>query len=293
MNKRFNVTRRDFLKLLGVAALDLFLLGIGGVSYSLWVEPNLFTVETVHLKLPRLSHQFSGLRLAQISDIHMGGWMNLTRLQHVADLILEEKPDVLLITGDFVIGHEVVDISTQMVDDLIFGLSRLASSIPTFAVLGNHDYWTDVETVRHMLSSSGITELTNTIFTLKRGEETLHLCGVDDVWEGDARLDDIITQIYDESSAILLAHEPDFADTSAATGRFDLQLSGHTHGGQVVLPFIGPQILPHLGRKYPSGLYRVQEMFLYTNRGVGMARLPLRINCPPEITVFILESMTS
>jgi predicted MPP superfamily phosphohydrolase len=90
-----------------------------------------------------------------------------------------------------------------------------------------------------------------------------------------------------------LAHEPDFADTSAATGRFDLQLSGHTHGGQVVLPFIGPPILPHLGRKYPSGLYKVQEMFQYTNRGVGMARLPLRINCPPEITVFILESMES
>ncbi|HJQ15039.1 MAG TPA: metallophosphoesterase [Anaerolineales bacterium] len=293
MKQKRQISRRDFLKLTGVAALDVLLLGIGGVSYSLWVEPNLFTVETVHLKLPRLSRQFSGLRLAQISDIHMGGWMNPTRLQYVADLVLEEKPDVLLITGDFVIGHDPVDISPQMVDDLIFGLSRLASSIPTFAVLGNHDYWTDVETVRQMLSTSGITELTNAVFTLKSGVETLHLCGVDDVWKGDVRLDHVIAQLPDESSAILLAHEPDFADTSAATGRFDLQLSGHTHGGQVVLPFIGPPILPYLGRKYPSGLYRVREMFQYTNRGVGMARLPLRINCPPEITIFVLEGASS
>ena len=292
MNKRFSVTRRGFLKLLGVAALDLFLLGVGGAGYSFAVEPNLFTVETVRLKLPRLSRQFSGMRLAQISDIHMGGWMDLARLQRVADLVLEEKPDVLLITGDFVIGHDAVDLSTQMIDDLVFGLSRLASSIPTFAVLGNHDYWTDVKTIRHMLASSGITELTNAVFTLKRGGDTLYLCGVDDVWEGDARLDDVIAQIHDDSSAILLAHEPDFADTSAATGRFDLQLSGHTHGGQVVLPFLGPPILPYLGRKYPSGLYKVRDMFQYTNRGVGMARLPLRINCPPEITLFILESMT-
>jgi uncharacterized protein len=293
MKRTLRFTRRDFLKLMGVVALDFFLLAIGGVGYGYLMEPNWFKVETIRLKLPRLSRKFSGLRIAQISDIHMGGWMNLERLQRVADLVIEEKPDMLLITGDFVIGHSAADISQQSVQDLITGLSRLGTSFPTFAVLGNHDYWTDVETVRHILSSSGITELTNTVFTLQRENESLHLCGVDDIWEGDARLDDVIAQLSDDGSAILLAHEPDFADTSAATERFDLQLSGHTHGGQVVLPFIGPPILPYLGRKYPSGLYKVGEMLQYTNRGIGMARLPIRINCPPEITVFILESMAS
>jgi predicted MPP superfamily phosphohydrolase len=293
MKRTLRFTRRDFLKLMGVVALDFFLLAIGGVGYGYLMEPNWFKVETIRLKLPRLSRKFSGLRIAQISDIHMGGWMNLERLQRVADLVIEEKPDMLLITGDFVIGHSAADISQQSVQDLITGLSRLVTSFPTFAVLGNHDYWTDVETVRHILSSSGITELTNTVFTLQRENESLHLCGVDDIWDGDARLDDVIAQLSDDGSAILLAHEPDFADTSAATERFDLQLSGHTHGGQVVLPFIGPPILPYLGRKYPSGLYKVGEMLQYTNRGIGMARLPIRINCPPEITVFILESMAS
>jgi uncharacterized protein len=290
MRKRQPLTRRDFLKVTGVAVLDFFLLSIGGTGYGYLLEPNQFKVETVRLQLPRLSRKFSGLRLAQISDIHIGGWMNGERFQRVADLVIAEKPDLLLITGDFVIGHEANAISQQMVQDLTLVLSRLADSFPTFAVLGNHDYWTDAERVRHILSSSGVTDLTNTIFSLTRDNENLHLCGVDDIWAGDARLEDVLAQLGDDSAAILMAHEPDFADISAATGRFDLQLSGHTHGGQVVLPLIGPPLLPYLGRKYPLGLYKVGEMFQYTNRGVGMARVPLRINCPPEITLFVLES---
>ena len=292
MKKRTRLTRRDFLKLVGVAALDLSLLGIGGVGYGFLMEPNSFKLETVRLQLPRLARSFSGLRLAQLSDLHMGGWMNAARLQHVVDLVLDQKPDVLLITGDFLIGHDDVKISDQVVNDLIEPLSRLSSSIPSFAVLGNHDYWTNVETVRHVLFTSGITELTNAVSTLKRGQDSLHICGVDDIWEGTPLLDLVIAQLSDNSTAVLLAHEPDFADTSAATGRFDLQLSGHTHGGQVVLPLIGPPILPYLGRKYPSGLYKVGEMFQYTNRGTGMARLPLRLNCPPEITVIELNAAT-
>ena len=198
-----------------------------------------------------------------------------------------------MITGDFLIGRDVGKISDEDLDGLKTELSRLAASFPTFAVLGNHDYWTDAQTVRNLLKASGITDLTNAVFTLQREEAKLHICGVDDVWEGDVHLEKVIAQLSDDSAAILLAHEPDFADTSAATARFDLQLSGHTHGGQVVLPLLGAPILPYLERKYPMGLYKVEKMFQYTNRGVGMARLPIRMNCPPEITVFILDSMVS
>lgn len=293
MKKSLRVTRRDFLKLVGVAALDFFILAITGMGYGYLMQPNRFDVATVSLKLPRLSRRFSGLRVVLISDVHMGGWMNGKRLQYVADLITAQKPDVLLITGDFFIGRNVSVMTQQTIQELTAGLSRLATSFPTFAVLGNHDYWIDSEKVRRILETSGVMDLTNAVFTLKRQEDNLHICGVDDVWEGDARLDQVVAQLADDSAAILLAHEPDFADISAATGRFDLQLSGHTHGGQIVLPFIGPPILPYLGRKYPSGLYKVRGMYQYTNRGIGMGRLPLRINCPPEITLFILESPAS
>jgi len=287
--KRKKLTRRDFLKLLKAGAIDLAVLALGGVGYSVLVGPAQFTVETVHLKLPRLPRAFAGLRIAQISDIHMGSWMNLDRFQQVADLVLAQKPDLLLITGDFLFGHNFNEASKGDLKDLINVLAPLAAELPSFAVLGNHDYWTNSKAVRAMLGACQITELTNTVFTLTRGGENLHLCGVDDVWEGDVQLENVLSQLRDNSAAILLAHEPDFADTSAATGRFDLQVSGHSHGGQVVIPYYGPPILPFLGQKYSSGLYKVGDMFQYTNRGVGTGMLPVRFNCPPEITLFILD----
>jgi predicted MPP superfamily phosphohydrolase len=118
----------------------------------------------------------------------------------------------------------------------------------------------------------------------------LHIAGVDDVLENLADLKGVLRQLPEEGEAILLAHEPDFADISARSGRFSLQISGHTHGGQVVLPFIGPPILPPRGRKYPSGRYQINGMVQYTNRGVGTTTIEIRWNCPPEITVFNLQS---
>ncbi len=289
MNARQKLTRRDFLKLMRHVFVGSTLLTMSGVGYSALVEPGLFSVETVPLKLKRLPESFSGLRVVQISDIHMGGWMNLERFQRVADLVLEEKPDILLITGDFLLGDASYDAVSLAVDDLAAALSPLTGSIPSFAVLGNHDYWADAGAVRQMLSSSGVRDLTNTVFTLTRGSDKLHFCGVDDIWEGVVRLEDVTARLGDGDTAILLAHEPDFADVSAATGKFDLQISGHTHGGQVAIPFAGPPVLPYLGQKYPSGLYKVGSMFQYTNRGVGMSRVAIRFNCPPEITLFTLS----
>lgn len=289
MNDKKKLTRRDFLKLLWHGFLSSTLLATGGVGYSVLVEPGLFSVETVQLKLKKLPKSFSGLRVAQISDIHMGGWMNLERFQQVADLVLAAKPDVLLITGDFLLGHRFTEEIRQAIEDLTGVLSSLAETIPSFAVLGNHDYWTDPDAVRAMLASSGITDLTNTVFTLTRGSDNLHLCGVDDVWEGDVRLEDVIARLKDDNVAILLAHEPDYADTSAATGKFDLQISGHSHGGQVAIPFLDPPILPYLGQKYHTGLYKIGNMLQYTNRGVGMLRPAVRFNCRPEITIFVLN----
>ncbi len=103
------------------------------------------------------------------------------------------------------------------------------------------------------------------------------------------RLDLVLEKLPEDSPAILLAHEPDFAEKSARTGRFALQISGHTHGGQVRLPWIGAPILPRNGHKYPSGFYRVGEMIQYTNRGIGLGGKALRYHCRPEITVFVLE----
>jgi len=287
---RRQFSRRDFLKLFKAAALEFGFLGIGGGVYGYFVEPNRLKVESVTLKLGRLAPAFHGTKLAQISDIHMGGWMNPERLQRVADAVLAQQPDILLLTGDYLIGHIFNANAEQSLQSLVHILSPLATSIPSFAILGNHDYWTNAAAVREMLRLSNIRDLTNTVFTFSRGGESLYLCGVDDIWEGDVRIDQVLEQLPERGAAILMAHEPDYADTSARTARFDLQVSGHSHGGQVVIPFYGAPILPYLGQKYPSGLYRVGDMLQYTNRGIGMLDPPVRVNCPPEITIFTLET---
>ena len=289
--ERGKVSRRDFLKLLRTGAIGLGALMAAGAGWSSIIEPGWIQIENVTVNLPRLTPQFFGTRIAQISDIHMGGWMNSERLQHAVDLVIEEKPDVLLLTGDILIGHIFDSNSEEHLQLLIDIFTPLTKSIPTFGILGNHDYWTNADAIREMLRQSGVTDLTNSMFTISRGNETLHLCGVDDIWEGDVKLDGVVSKLPKDGAAVLLAHEPDFADESAGAGRFDLQVSGHSHGGQVVIPFYGPPILPYLGQKYPSGLYHVGNMLQYTNRGLGMINPPVRFNCPPEITVFTLEGV--
>lgn len=286
-------TARRLLKSAGYRFIDRFTKIIGKHGTSPRWGLGSFRVETIRLELPRLPAAFSGFRMAQISDIHMGGWMNRQRFARVADIVAAQAPDVLLISGDFLLGYSFSEVKWQSLQDLSDVLSPLASVIPTFAVLGNHDLRINPQAVRQMLASSGVTDLTNTVVRLTRDGQALHLCGVDDVRYGDVRLETVLAQLNDDQAAILLAHEPDYADISAATGKFDLQVSGHTHGGQVVLPFLGPPLLPRLGRHYPSGLYRVKNMFLYTNRGVGMHRIAFRFNCPAEITLFELHSAHS
>ena len=287
------VTRRDFLRLLKIAGLDLALLAFGGNLYMSKYEPFWLDVTNVRLKLPRLPKSFSGFRLAQISDLHFGGWMDAERLEEVLSAVSSLSPDLLAITGDFTYGHtrHSPQEDRERYADLVRVLSSYTGKFLTVGANGNHDHWVDSTVMQWIFQEGGVLSLNNNTHLLKNGGESLYLAGVDNVWYREDRLDLVQAQIPREECAILLAHEPDFADTSALEGRFDLQISGHSHGGQIVLPFLGPPVLPRWGRKYPRGLYRVGEMFQYTNRGVGMIPPYVRLNCRPEITVFTLESV--
>jgi hypothetical protein len=268
------------------AALGVLLLG--GLVYVRKVEPEDVEVVPVSLVLPRLDAAFEGYRIAQISDIHADGWMTPGRVLSLVNLVNAEAPDLVTITGDFA-TYSRFHFLIRHASRLIAPLRRLQATDGVVAVLGNHDHKTDARTVRRVLAASGVIELHNAVLTLRRGGESLYLCGVDDLKEGTPRLDRALEGLSEEGAAVLLAHEPDFADESAATGRFDLQLSGHSHGGQVGVPLLRYPFLPKLSRKYPTGLYRVGDMFLYTNRGLG-AHPRFRFNCRPEITVFTLRS---
>ena len=271
--------------LLGVA---LGVLLLGGLVYVRKIEPGDVEVVPVSLVLPRLDARFDGYRIAQISDIHADGWMTPGRVLGLVNLVNAEAPDLVTITGDFATYSRFRSLICHA-SRLVAPLRRLCAPDGVVAVLGNHDHKTDARTIRRILAASGVIELHNAVLTLRRGGESLHLCGVDDLKEGTPGLGRALEGLSPPGCAVLLAHEPDFADKSAATGRFGLQLSGHSHGGQVGLPLLRYPFLPKLSRKYPVGLYRVGDMFLYTNRGLG-AHPRFRFNCRPEITVFTLRS---
>jgi uncharacterized protein len=280
---------RFFLKLFPTSDAGNSQAWIWPWHYLTEVEPARIEVTEVQLPIRGLSSVFAGLRLVQMSDIHMGTWMNREHLERAVQLALATRADYFLLTGDYLPGHGWSPEHLAQLADLSAGLRPLVSARPTFYILGNHDHRTNPRAVRAALNEIGAIELANTVYLLERGSSRLYLAGVDDINAGCDRLDLVLQQLPTDGPAILLAHEPDFADISAATGRFALQISGHTHGGQVVLPFIGAPILPRYGWKYPSGLYQVGEMHQYTNRGIGTGSKSIRFNCRPEITVFVLE----
>lgn len=247
---------------------------------------NLANIEVTHhtIEVQGLNNAFSGYRLIQISDFHLGPWFKLDHLDAIVNSVNGLNPDLIAITGDL-----VSRLDQSILPGLASTLAKLKPRDATVAVLGNHDHWTDAGMIRDALKRSRVIDLSNTVISIERDNAVLYIAGIDDFLSGHDDLGKVLPQINDGHPAILLAHEPDYIEVSATTQKFILQLSGHTHGGQIIFPLIGPLYLPPYGRKYPGGMHRVGEMLLYTNRGLGTSWLGVRMNCPPEITVFTLQ----
>jgi len=255
-----------------------------------------FEITRHQFHFARHAAAFHGYRVVHITDLHVDGmFMTSERLTSVVQAINRLHADLVVITGDFVTSYQAEHAQT------LAGLSELQARDGVFGVLGNHDHAAGADWMRECLSAAHIQELNNATHTIQRDDQVLHLVGLDDlfprnegeptpVWTHLPRLEQLAATLPEEGTAILLVHEPDIADVAASTRRFDLQLSGHSHGGQVFIPFYGllSSILPPLARQYPRGLYQVEEMTLYTNRGLGT---PMRFNNPPEIAVMDLYHM--
>ncbi len=275
------LSRRAFL----LAARNLLAAGLLGTPpvwyYASRIEPTWLSVERLALTLPRLPRAFTGLTLVQISDLHFGPEVRPPYIHAAIDLVLGLQPDLIVLTGDFVssLQHgEAAEVESA--------LRRLSAPAGVFATLGNHDWWTNAAVVAEAVSRSGVMLLRNASVALG---ENFWLAGVDDVWEAKVDLPRALRGIPQEACTVLLVHEPDYADVVAADGRVAVQLSGHSHGGQVRFPFVGPVVLPYLGRRYPVGWRRIGGLQLYTNRGLGLIAPAVRFNCRPEITLFTLR----
>ncbi|WP_246320521.1 metallophosphoesterase [Paenibacillus qinlingensis] len=286
MENKEKITRRSFLKkslLLGGSLLAVPPLSYG---YATRVEPRWLQVERISLAFATLPETFKGLRIVQFSDLHFGFHLDVGQLTKVVKVIQAEKPDIVCFTGDLV-DYEIGGQGQEIRDVL----KTITATYGCYAVLGNHDYYGDVDEVADVLEGGGFHCLRNRGLRIQKDSQSIWIAGVEDMWEGVPNLKTALQSAKKEEWVLLLSHAPDYADVVAAVGGVHLQLSGHSHGGQVRLPIIGPLASVPFGVKYPSGLYHIgngKQLTLYTNRGIGVSVRPIRFMCRPEITVLTL-----
>ena len=249
-------------------------------------KPELFDLVNVNVKINDLPFTFHNYRIINLTDIHLGQWISPEYLNGVADYVNSLNPDMITLTGDYVSyileGYE---------DDLLDSFKKLKAKDGKYAVLGNHDHWAGAEEIRKILKKSNIVDLSNDVFTIEKDGEKLNISGVDSLTVGADDLDKVLEKLPHDGASILLVHEPDFAKISSKTNRFDLQMSGHSHGGQLVIP--GVKTTPFrcsYSIKYPVGAYKVKNMIQYTSKGLGTNSFWIRVNCKPEITQFYLKT---
>ncbi len=241
-------------------------------------------INKIDLPIKGLSNEFKGWRVLQFSDVHYGFHYGAREFQKVVKTINELKPDIILLTGDMIHDHwsKIPDPT-----DLLRDINNPRGG--KWAVLGNRDHHSKDE-ITKSLKHAQFTVLHNTSDYIESNGERLYIAGVDDIFHGNPDFKKALGNFTRDDRVLFLVHEPDLIDYSLEYN-ISAQFSGHSHGGQIQLPFLGPLFTPELSEKYQEGLYFVgpQDTPLYVNRGIGTTRIPVRLFCRPELTVFTLK----
>ena len=275
------MSRRQFLRsTLTTAAVCLAAVtGCGKDDASSWFEVTQWRVQVKNLPAA-----FDNFRILQLSDIHYSEWMDRKRLMDLRAFINDQQVDLIVVTGDS-------SYHTEDFTDLIAFYDSMPQIAPVLMVFGNHDIWDGAEETFQPIFDLGVHWLRNDIYTVEQNGSHLIIAGLDCAYEQRDDMQQLLTKLPDDNSqALLLVHEPDVAPVCAKTGRFFLQLSGHSHGGQICLPNGYAPVLPYLGQQYPRGYYDIHGMMLYTCRGLGRGKPYIRLNCPAELALFTLAT---
>lgn len=273
------LSRKGFLKVGGITIGSLFAIASGLYLVDESHDP---VVDKITIPIRDLHPALEGFTIVQMTDIHLWPYTQKSLIQRSVIMANQLQPDLIVLTGDFVwrVREAAFEITPL--------LAKLNARYGVYSVMGNHDYWLDIHALQAAFDASRLPVLYNQGLAIGVGKAVLYLAGMDDGWAGQPDLRLALDQAPSGAPVVLLLHEPDLADETCKDPRISLQLSGHTHGGQVIIPGKPPFFHPYLGKKYPSGLYKVWDSWLYTNRGLGDISVPLRINCPPEITQLTL-----
>ncbi|CAM3760842.1 metallophosphoesterase [Mesobacillus thioparans] len=281
------ITRRKFIKRTVGSILTAAGLTTGGYFYAREVEPRMLDVTRHTIRSAMLPAGFDGMRIIQFSDTHIGFQYTIEQLAKLVAEINGQGPDLIFFTGDLLDDPRNFSGKKQKIISL---LSELEAPFGKFAVYGNHDhggYGSDL--YKQIMEQSGFTLLMNEASSIKLLDgSSIWISGIDDAMLGKPDVAEAMSTIPEDSYTILLSHAPDKAD-EAAQYAIQLQLSGHSHGGQIQIPFYGPLVTPPFAEKYVEGFYDAganKELRLYVNRGLGTTRLPFRFLSQPELTLF-------
>ncbi|GAC1398517.1 MAG: metallophosphoesterase [Pyrinomonadaceae bacterium] len=280
-----------------IIASSVILLILLLLVWSFFIEPNRLTANHITLEIPNWSTRLDGLRVVAVSDIHAGSpFINEAKLDELVERVNAEQPDVVVLLGDFIIQN--ISGGKYMPPDVIAKhLGNLHARYGVFAVLGNHDWWGDGKSVLNELNKAGIRVLEDEFAQVEIKNQKLRIIGVPDLWTQNRKNKDALRQIAaPENNAtnvplIAITHNPDVFDEMPA--RVSLTLAGHTHGGQVYLPFIGRPFIPsRFKQRYAIGHIVENGRHLFVTPGIGTSIIPLRFRVPPEISVLTLHSAT-
>lgn len=272
------IPRRKFIAKSLAAVLGV---GATGLAYSLF-EAGWLQAREITINIPRLPKAFDGAKVAFLSDIHHGPFTGVAFIDQAVALANAWKPDMVLLGGDYT--HR----SNKYAEPCMRALGRLKARFGVYGALGNHDHWYNAEITRRWMNTNGIRELTNNGVWVEQQGSRLRIAGVGDLWEDVQRLDTALDDTGDNEAAIVVSHNPDFVE-GITDERVGLVLSGHTHGGQVVLPAYGaPRVPSSFGQKYLYGLVKTPVTQVYVTSGVGTVTPPVRFYCRPEVVLITI-----
>lgn len=251
--------------------------------YARFVHPFRPRLNHQFIQLPRAHRHLDGLTIAFATDLHVGPHFTAADLEPSIRILEQVRADVVLFGGDY------ISESPRYLSDVQEPLTRMAATakLGAWGMLGNHDVANIRSRVMEMLEPTGIRILTNESVEIGTEKGSLWLVGVDDILLGHSDLEAAFFGVPADAPRIAMWHEPDHAEKAEPFGPF-LLLSGHTHGGQVRLPILGPVATPKLGKRFISGRFQFGDMTLFVSNGIGMYRPPVRFNCPPEVILFTL-----
>ena len=277
--------RRKFIRVAATAGMAAL------AADSALIEPNRPRIVRQPIALRRWPARLEGFTIALLSDFHYDPYFSVHPLKTAIGMVNGLRPDLIVLTGDFVtlpLLSRNAEKAASDAEPCAQLLCQMHAPHGSWAVMGNHDYYADPDRVTSALQAVGINVLRNQSAPIEANGARFWLSGVHDVLSNTADMDATLQAVPQGEATVLLAHEPDYAD-HVTRYAVDLQLSGHSHGGQVRMPFVRPLYLPDMAKKYVWGLYKIGGLTLYTNPGLGTVGLPVRFQCPPEITLLTMH----